>query len=256
MMENRLKSFFNKLLEPDKTKPITVTSPPSSLPPSLASLVARNRSLYSRLNASDPPVRQDALATLFDLANKGIIRIEEGSQTKEFTIQKLNDNEKYSFERSLTSCIPNIGFVNLSIFCKNFNRLIFQFYHSLEDDALNYGLYNTKISPRNLTELGKNESLIWKEFYRYILKTIDDKSLASKKIQQWIDYLPYATAFLLGRAWIKMFDKLEAQSPCWFKISEPKNSLNEFSSNQASLKLTSKALIKMGNKITDPYFDW
>jgi hypothetical protein len=255
-MENKLISFLKKIIEPDKTKSITVTSPPSNLPPSLASLVARNRPLFSTLNASDPPIRLDALATLFDLANKGIIRIEEDSQTREFTIQKVNDNENYSFERLLTSCIPNTGIVNLSIFCKNFTQLVFQFYRSLEDDALNYGLYNIKISPRNLTEIGKNESLMWKEFYRYILKTIDDENLASQKIQQWDNYLPYATAFLLGRAWIKMFDKLEAQSPYWFKISEPKNSLNEFSSNQASLKLTSKALIKMGNKITDPYFDW
>lgn len=231
-MTNRLFLLFKKMLAPWEVTPITVTSPPSSLPPVLAGIVVRNLAISSVWDASETgPTHNDPLATIFDLAIRNIIEIEETN--KNIIIRQISDKIEYQFEEVLLSLIPRIGYIKLGDFFNNYNRNVIRFSSAVKDDALRCGLYHNKISSRNLTELGKRESKMWSNFRLYILAIVDDQDSASKKTQDWVTYLPYAAEFYLGKAWIKMFAKLDATAPKWFKIDQLEEQL---SSNKVSLK--------------------
>jgi hypothetical protein len=255
-MENRYLLFLKKLLSPDEPKPITITHPPDKIPPALVGILVRNRTADSLAEAGESPAHADSFATLLDLANKGILSLEEDVDKKDFIIRKLKNDEEYNFEKVMTDCIPGIGFEKLSNFYVKFNRIISQFRSAIKEEALNLGLYNAEVSSKHITDFGQHSAENWKEFRRYILRSLDDKDLAIQKIQQWHIYLPYATEFFLGKAWIKIFSELDAPPPFWFKLNRVASNIELNSSNEISLKSMKYSLIKMGNKVAEPYIDW
>jgi hypothetical protein len=255
-MENRYLLFLKKILSSDEPKHITITYPPDKLPPALVGILVRNRTADSLAESGESPAHVDSFATLLDLANKGILSIEEYVYQKDYIIRKLEKNEEYSFESVLLDCIPRIGYEKLSSFYVKFNSIISQFRSAIKEEALNLGLYNAEVSSKRLTDFGQHSAENWKEFRRYILRSIDDKDLAVQKVQQWHFYLPYAAEFFLGKAWIKIFSELDAPPPFWFKINTVASNVELNSSNKISLKSMKYSLIKMGNKIAEPYIDW
>lgn len=254
-MANWLLSLFKKMFEPWEVKPITVTSPPSGLPPTLAGIVVRNSSIYSAWDSNElGPIHNDPLASLLYLANNDVVEIEELKNN--IIVRKLSDRLKYQSEEILINFIPSTGYIKLGDFFNAYNRNISRYNSAVKEDAINYGLYNTKISSRDFTELGKRESIMWSNFRLFILAVVDNKNMASQKVQEWSTYLPYAAEFFLGKAWIKMFAQLDASAPKWFKTDKYADSLTSLSYNVPPLKSIAKSLTKMGNKAVEPYLDW
>jgi hypothetical protein len=254
-MANRLLSLFKKMFEPWKVAPITVTSPPSNLSPTLAGIVVRNTSIYSVWDSNElGPAHNDPFAALLFLANKGVVEIEDFKNN--IIVRKLSDKFNYQSEETLINFIPTIGYIKLSDFFNAYNRNISRYSSAVKEDAIAYGLYNTKISSGDLTELGKRELHMWSNFRLYILATVDNKNMASQKIQEWVTYLPYAAEFFLGKAWIKMFAKLDAPAPKWLKTNNRIETIPDVSNPESSLKSVEISLIKMGGKAAEPYLDW
>jgi len=116
-------------------------SPPSDLPPALVALVTRARVGPAELTA-----------TLFDLANKGILEIVQterrrwfGTQ-KDILIIKAKDGEKFSFEKLVTQTMASRDGKLLSGQKGRHPQLLREFTQKVERDAVKQGLFEEEPS--------------------------------------------------------------------------------------------------------------
>jgi hypothetical protein len=243
-MTQKITSLVKSLFAPFELKPIEITSPPSELPPAFVGLLLRKRPIETYINY---------LATIFHLCVRGIIVIEPQSDNNNFIIKKTESGKQYGFETTLTDLITYDG-VNINTLNKQFFALAYQFQSRMMNEAIQYGLFNKSISNRNMTETGSQQSILWKDFYRFIEYATFNQGMAEPKIKEWDKYLPYAAEFMFARGWIKMFASLNAPIPKWLNVGNSANLTNN--NSRETLNSIKVLLIKFGDKITDSSFNW
>ncbi|MBC8274021.1 MAG: DUF2207 domain-containing protein, partial [Chloroflexi bacterium] len=116
-------------------------SPPSDLPPALVGILTRAKVGPAELTA-----------TIFHLANKGIVEIVQTEKqrwfgtSKDILLIKAKDGEKFSFERLVTQTLASREGKLLSEQRRRFPQLVKEFRQKVERDAVKQKLFEEKPS--------------------------------------------------------------------------------------------------------------